>query len=60
MPNYKVSVIAEKIQEEESYDEEESQEESQEKDQKPVVVEMSGDTPKKVEIGQEIRLSVIE
>ena len=45
MPNYKVSVIAEKIQEEESYDEEESQEESQQEDQKPMVEEIGGDTP---------------
>jgi hypothetical protein len=45
VPNYKVSVIAEKIQEEESYDEEESQEESQQEDQKPIVEEIGGDTP---------------
>ena len=42
VPNYKISVVAEKIQEEESY---ESEEESQEDDQKPVVVEMANDTP---------------
>lgn len=59
VPNYKVSVIAEKIQEEESYDEEESQEQSQEEDQKPVVVIMAGNTPQKVDIEPEIKLSAI-